>query len=229
MHGPFSADRPAATQTETSLIAGNKVLRKTYLLLSMTLLFSAVMAGIAIEMNANFVNIWLMLLVIIGFPFLLQSMRNSPFAIVITFAYTGFIGWYLGPILNMYIKNFTNGSELIMMALGATGIIFLVLSTIALKPSRDFSHWGKFLGIGVIVAIVAMVVNMFFIQLPMLQMGISLIFAFISGGYIMYITNQIIQGGETSYVMATVVIFVSLVNIFLFLLQFLGMFGGNRN
>lgn len=211
----------------SSVLAENKVLRNTYLLLSMTLIFSAIMAGVAMSMNAGFVNIWLMIIVMIGFPFLLQATCNSIAALPLTFAYTGFIGWYLGPILNMYIKNFSNGSELILMALGSTGLIFLILSAISLNPSRNFSHWGRFLMIGIIVAFVASLVNIFFMHLPMLQIGISLVFAFISGGYIMYMTNMIVHGGETNYVVATVVIFISLVNIFLTLLQVLAMFGGN--
>lgn len=210
-------------------LAVNKVLRNTYILLSLTLLFSAFTSGIAIVYNASFVNLWLALAVILGFPFLLQAFRNSPFALVLTFAYTGFMGWYIGPLLNFYIQNFSNGSELIMLALGATGLIFLILSTIAMRTSKDYSGWGRFLFIGVIVAIIAFFANFFFFKLPAFQLGISVIFSFISGAYIMYQTNQIVRGGETNYVIATVVLYVSLVNIFLTLLQILGMFGGNRN
>ena len=227
MNKLFSAQNLAAQKS--GVIANNKVLRNTYLLLSMTLIFSAITAGIAIATDAVFVNIWLALIVIIGFPFLLNAFRNSPIAILLTFAYTGFIGWYIGPVLNFYIKNFSNGPQLIMLALGSTGLIFLILSSIALKPTRNFSHWGRFLFIGIMVAFIAALVNIFLLHLPMLQLGISVIFALISGGYIMYMTNAIIHGGETNYVVATVVIFVSLINIFLTLLQLLAMFGGNRN
>jgi modulator of FtsH protease len=212
-----------------STLATNKVLRNTYLLLSLTLLFSALTAWISIVENAGFVNIWLMLIVMIGFPFLLQAMRNSPFALVLTFAYTGFIGWYLGPILNLYIQNFSNGSELIMMALGATGAIFLVLSTLSLNTSKDYSGWGRFLTVGILIAFVASLLNIFFFKLPMLQLAVSVVFAFISGGFIMYQTNMIVRGGETNYITATVMLYISLINIFLTLLQILGMFGGNRN
>ena len=224
--GPFKV---ANTGQRTSVLANNKVLRNTYLLLAMTLIFSAITAGISIVANAGFVNIWLALVVIIGFPFLLNAFRNSPVAIILTFAYTGFIGWYIGPVLNFYIKTFSNGSELIMLALGSTGLIFLILSAIAMRPTANYAHWGRFLFIGVIVAFIAALVNMFFLHLPMLQLGISVIFSLISGGYIMYMTNAIVRGGETNYVVATVVIFVSLINIFMTLLQLLAMFGGNRN
>jgi modulator of FtsH protease len=147
---------------------------------------------------------------------------------VLTFAYTGFIGWYLGPILNMYIHNFSNGGQLIMMALGSTGLIFLILSAIAMNPNRDFTSMGTFLMVGVIMAVIAMVVNLF-LHLPALQLAISVVFALISGGFIMYETNQIIRGGETNYLVATVTLYVSIINIFLTLLQLLGMFSGNRD
>ena len=220
---------PSTFQNTTNSLATNKVLRNTYAMLSMTLLFSALMSGLAIFSNAGFVNIWLTLIVIIGFPFLLRAVQNSPWAIVLTFAYTGFIGWMIGPILNMYINNFSNGPELIMMALGSTGLIFLGLSAIAMNPSKDFSSWGRFLAIGIIVAFVASLVNIFLLHMPALQMALSVVFALVSGGYIMYTTNAIIHGGERNYIVATVILYVSLVNIFLTLLQLLGMFAGNRN
>lgn len=213
----------------TGSVAVNKVLRNTYILLSLTLLFSAFMSGVAIVYNAGFVNIWVALIVMIGFPFLLQAVKDSPIALVLTFGYTGFIGWYIGPILNFYISNFSNGSELIALALGGTGLIFLVLSALSMNPSKDYSGWGRFLMVGVIIAFVASLLNVFFFKLPMIQLAVSVIFSFISGGYIMYQTNAIVRGGERNYVVATVVLYVSLVNIFLTLLQILGMFGGNRN
>ncbi|MDF2940383.1 MAG: hypothetical protein K0R66_1025 [Gammaproteobacteria bacterium] len=210
-----------------SVLATNTVLRNTYLLLSLTLIFSACTAGLSIFYNAGFVNIWLALAIFIGFPFILNMTKDSPLAIVLTFAYTGFVGWYIGPILNLYINEFSNGSELIMTALGSTGLIFLVLSAIGMSAKRDFSSWGKFLFVGVIVAMVAAIANIF-LKMPALYLGVSVIFALISGAYIMYQTNMIVRGGETNYVTATVVLYVSLVNIFLTLLQILGMFGGDR-
>jgi modulator of FtsH protease len=115
-----------------------------------------------------------------------------------------------------------------MMALGATGAIFLGLSAIALNPKRDFSKLGSFLGIGALIALVAIVVNLF-LQMPALYLALSVIIAFISGGFILWQTNQIVRGGETNYIVATVTIYVSILNIFLTILQFLGMFSGNRN
>ena len=148
--------------------------------------------------------------------------------IVLTFALTGFLGFTIGPILNFYMTTFSNGSELIMMALGSTALIFFGLSAIALNPNRNFSKMGTFLGIGAIVALVAIVANLF-LQIPALALAISVIVALISGALIMYQTNAIVRGGETNYIMATVTIYISILNIFLTILQFLGMFAGNRN
>ena len=142
MFNSQSTVQSAASELATTT---NRVLRNTYLLLSLTLIFSAITAGIAVLQNAPAMNIWLSLVVMLGFPFLLQATRNSVWGLVFTFAYTGFIGWMIGPILNFYLTEFTNGAQLIMMAAGSTGLIFLTLSAIAMSPSRDFSSWGKFL------------------------------------------------------------------------------------
>lgn len=219
----------AYTRTVSPTIATNKVLRNTYLLLSLTLLFSAFTAGLSILKDANSPGLFLTLVVIIGMPFLLQRVKNGPWGLVLTFAYTGFMGWMIGPVLNLYITNFSNGSQLILLAFGSTGLIFLALSAIALRTTRDVASWGKFLSIGMIIAFVAMLVNVFFLKLPVLQLGISVIFSIICGGFILYETNQIVRGGETNYIVATVTLYVSLLNIFLTLLQLFGLFGGNRN
>ncbi|WP_395947173.1 Bax inhibitor-1/YccA family protein [Caedibacter taeniospiralis] len=212
----------------SSVIQSNKVLRNTYLLLSLTLIFSSLTAGWSMMVAAPVINPILTLVIYFGLLFGVQATRNSPMGLVLTFALTGFLGWTLGPILNHYITSFSNGSELIMMALGATGAIFLGLSAIALNPKRDFSKLGSFLGIGALIALVAIVVNLF-LQMPALYLALSVIIAFISGGFILWQTNQIVRGGETNYIVATVTIYVSILNIFLTILQFLGMFSGNRN
>ena len=149
--------------------------------------------------------------------------------LLMTFIFTGFVGWTLGPILNMYIHNFSNGADLIMMALGGTGLIFLGLSAFAMNPARDFSHWGRFLLIGIVFAVIASLVNIFLLHLPAFQIALSVIFALISGGLILFQTNMIIRGGERNYISATVTLYISILNIFLTLLQLLGMFGGDRN
>ncbi len=215
-------------QRGTSIVQTNKVLRNTYLLLSLTLIFSAVTAGWSMMIAAPVLNPFLTLFIYLGLLFGVQMTRNSPMGLVLTFALTGFLGWTLGPILNFYITSFSNGSELIMIALGSTGAIFLGLSAIALNPKRDFSRLGSFLGIGALIALVAIIVNLF-LQMPALYLALSVIIAFISGGLILWQTNQIVRGGETNYIVATVTIYVSILNIFLTILQFLGIFSGNRN
>ena len=213
-----------------SVLATNKVLRNTYLLLSLTILFSAFMALFAMSSNINLMSHPILFLVgYFALLFGVQACRNNGFGIILTFALTGLLGFSLGPILNFYIKTFSNGSELIGMAFGSTGLIFLGLSAFSMNPDKNFMSWGKGLFIGMMVVFITSLLNMFFFKLPMLQMALSLVFAFISGGIIMYQTNMIVRGGETSYISATVTLYVSLFNIFITLLQIFGMLGGNRD
>lgn len=194
----------------------------------MTLLFSALMAFVAMSSGAAVLNPILMLVVYIGLLFGINATKNSPMGIVLTFALTGLLGYSLGPILNHYIQAFSNGAELIMMAFGTTGLIFLGLSVVAMSPARNFNRVGTFCAIGAIVAIVALVLNIF-LQIPALGFVISLVFAFISGGFILWQTNAIVRGEETNYILATVNIYVSLFNIFVTLLQIFGAVAGDRD
>lgn len=214
--------------SQESALRANKVLRNTYWLLSMTLLFSALMAFVAMSSGAAVLNPILMLVVYIGLLFGINATKNSPMGIVLTFALTGLLGYSLGPILNHYIQAFSNGAELIMMAFSTTGLIFLGLSVVAMSPARNFNRVGTFCAIGAIVAIVALVLNIF-LQIPALGFVISLVFAFISGGFILWQTNAIVRGEETNYILATVNIYVSLFNIFVTLLQIFGAVAGDRD
>jgi modulator of FtsH protease len=216
------------SQSVSSSLEVNRVLRNTYFMLSLTLLCSALFAGLAMAMNASFLNPIVFLIVAIGFPFALGALRNSGWGILLTFAYTAFMGWMIGPLLNAYIHQFTNGSQLVMMALGGTGLIFLGLSAIALNPARNFFKLGPFVFVGAIVALVLMVIGLF-IHAPALQVAVSVIFALVSGAMILFETNSIVHGGERNYLIATVNLYVSIINIFLTLLQLLSLFGGNRN
>lgn len=204
-----------------SALEMNKVLRNTYALLSMTLLFSAAMAGVSMALNWPHPGIVITLVGYFGLLFLTTKLRNSAWGILSVFALTGFMGITLGPILNMYLYRFGNGSEIIMMALGGTGVIFLAMSGLALTSKRDFSFMGKFLAIGILVAFLAAIGNIFF-QIPALSLAVSAMFVMLSAGIILFQTQQIIQGGETNYIMATVTLFVSLYNIFISLLNLLG-------
>lgn len=212
--------RTGAVQV-SSAIEINKVLRNTYALLSMTLLFSAVMTGISMANNWPHPGIMITLGGYFGLLFLTTKLRNSSWGILSVFALTGFMGVTLGPIINMYLYRYGNGSEIVMMALGGTGVIFLAMSGLALTSKRDFSFMGKFLMIGILVAFLAAIGNLFF-QLPALGLAVSSMFVLLMAGLILYQTQQIIRGGETNYIMATVTLFVSLFNLFTSLLHILG-------
>ncbi len=199
----------------------NKVLRNTYSLLSMTLLFSAVMAGVAMVFNWPYPGLIVTLVGYFGLLFLTSRLRNSAWGILSVFALTGFMGVTLGPIINMYLYRFGNGSEIVMMALGGTGVVFLAMSGLALTSKRDFSFMGKFLAIGILVAFLAALGNLFF-QLPALGLAVSSMFVLLMAGLILFQTQQIVLGGETNYIMATVTLFVSVFNLFTSLLHLLG-------
>jgi modulator of FtsH protease len=199
----------------------NRVLRNTYALLSMTLLFSAVMAGISMALNWPHPGFVLTLVGYFGLLFLTTKLRNSAWGILSVFALTGFMGATLGPIINAYTVQFANGTDIVIMALGGTGVIFLAMSGLALTSKRDFSFMGKFLSIGILAAFLAMIGNFFFNFQP-LALAISTMFLVLSSGLILYQTQQIVKGGETNYIMATVGLFVYIFNIFTTLLHLLG-------
>ncbi|MEN9450619.1 MAG: inner membrane protein yccA [Pseudomonadota bacterium] len=211
-----------------SVLATNTVLRQTYILLGLTLIFSAITAGIAMLTNAPPLNPFVTLIGYFGLLFLTNFTRNSAWGLFSVFSLTGFMGYTLGPILNHYIHGFTNGHELIMMSLGATGLIFFSLSAYALTTKKDFSFMTSFLIVGMIVAFLASIGTLFF-HIPALMLTLSAVFILLSSGIILLQTSQIIHGGETNYIMATVTLYVSLYNIFLSLLNLLGAFSGNRD
>ena len=213
--------RTATISQPMSAVAMNKVLRNTYALLSMTLLFSAVMAGVSMALNWPYPGPMIVLIGYFGLLFLTTKLRNSPWGIASVFALTGFMGVTLGPIINMYLYRFGNGSEIVMMALGGTGVIFLAMSGLALTTKRDYSFMGKFLFIGILVAFIAALGNLFF-QLPALGLAVSSMFVMLMAGLILFQTQQIVKGGETNYIMATVTLFVSVFNLFTSLLHILG-------
>jgi len=212
-------------QQKESVLATNKVLRNTYLLLSMTFFFSAFCAYAAFTYGAGPLNPLVMIVGAYGLMFLTQALRNSPLGLVSVFAFTGFMGYTLGPLLSFYIANFSNGPELVTTALGGTGVIFFGLSGYALTTRKDFSFLGGFLFIAIMVALLAMIAGIF-IQLPVLNLMISAAFVLISSGLILFQTSEIIHGGETNYISATVTLFVSIYNLFVSLLQLLGAFSG---
>jgi len=221
----------AITHSGESVLETNKVLRNTYLLLGATLSFSAVCAMLAmaanVQMPSGFGGIILFLVGAYGLLFLTQALRNSVWGLVSCFAFTGFMGYTLGPLLNAYIANFHNGAEMIMTALGGTGLIFFGLSAYVLTTRKNFSFLSGFLTIGIFVLLIAMVANIF-LKMPALQMVISACFTLFASAMILWQTSEIINGGERNYVMATISLFVSIYNLFISLLQLLSIFSGDR-
>lgn len=204
-----------------SALTTNKVLRNTYLLLGATLAFSAVMAGVSMALNVPHFGL-LTILVYFGLLFAVHKTQNSGWGVLWTFALTGFLGLTLGPILNMYLTMLPNGSQIVMTALGTTAVAFLGLSAYAVTSKRDFSFMGGFLAIGAIGAFVLGLVAIFF-NMPTLSLVVSGLFLIVSGGLMLYQTSEIVRGGETNYITATVTLYVSIYNMFLSLLHLLGM------
>lgn len=213
--------------TYASALSTHTVLRKTYLLLSLTLLFSALMAGAAMITNAPPLH-WLIQIVgMFGLLFLTMSLRDSKWGIVSIFAFTGFTGYTLGPVLNAYLAQFSNGSQLILTALGSTGLIFAALSGYVLTTKKDFQFLGGFLFAALLGAILVSLIGALF-QLPMMQIVVSGACVIIFSAYILFNTSQILHGGETNYIMATISLYLDILNLFLSLLRILSYFAGNN-
>ncbi|MGE3317784.1 MAG: Bax inhibitor-1/YccA family protein [Candidatus Berkiella sp.] len=224
----FQQPSTAVTRTRSeSILQTNSVIRNTYILLGSSLLFSAAMAGVAMATNAPSLGLFSLLLYF-GLLFFINATRNSVWGIVGVFALTGVMGYTLGPMLNYYMHTFVNGHQLIMTALGGTGVIFFGLSGYALTSRKDFSYMGGFIMSGAIILMLAVLVQIFF-PMPVLQLALSAGFMLFSSAIILFETSAIIHGGETNYIMATVSIFVALYNLFISLLNILSMFSGNRD
>jgi modulator of FtsH protease len=218
-------DRPqtvTARAAQPSALATNSVLRNTYILLAATLLFSAATAGIAMATNMPPLGL-MSLLVYFALLFGVYKTRNSAMGLVLVFALTGFLGLTLGPLLNLYMTALPNGSQLVMTAFGITGVSFLGLSAYAIRSGRDFSFMGGFLTVGILGAFLLGLVAYFF-NLPTLSLAVSGMFVLAMGGLILFQTSEIVRGGETNYIMATVTLYVSLYNLFTSLLHLLGAF-----
>ena len=210
--------------TSTSRVfEADKVLKNTYALLAMTLAFSAVCAGVAMAINMPYLGLWT-LLPYIGLLFAVEKTKNSGLGIVFVFALTGWLGLSIGPIINAYLS--TVGMEPVLMALGGTSLIFFGLSGYTLVTRKDFSFLTGFIMTGLLVAFIAGIASAIF-NLGPLSLAVSCAFIFLSSMLIMWQTSQIIHGGETNYISATVTLFVSIYNIFLSLLSILGMFSSD--
>lgn len=198
----------------------NKVLRNTYSLLAMTLALSAFTCYVSMAMNVQRLPFWVLIIGMYGLMFLTVKLRNSAWGLLSIFAFTGFLGFTLAPTLNMYMQ-LPNGGNIIMSALGLTAFAFFGLSAFVLITRKDMSFLGSFLTVGFFVLLGAMVLS-FFLQIPGLYLAISAGFVLFSSAAILYQTSEIINGGETNYIMATISLFVSIYNIFLSLLTIFG-------
>ena len=205
--------------TSTALSSDvTKVLRNTYALLALTIAFSAITAGVAMAIEAPFMGLW-MLLPYFLFLWLTEKNKNSAMGLVWVFALTGWLGFSLGPILNYYLA--TSGSNIILMALGGTAMIFFGCSGYVLATRKDLSFMTGFLMTGIIVAFVAGIANVF-LQIQGLALAVSSVFLLVCSGLIMWQTSAIIHGGERNYISATVTLYVMLYNVFTSLLHLIG-------
>jgi len=215
----------SVASAEQSSLVTNKLIKNTFSLLAMTLIFSAVTAGLSMTFNWPHPGIILTLVGFYGLLFLTTKTANSGWGIISVFALTGFMGLTIGPIISSYTQMFSNGNELVMMAMGGTGTIFLGLSGYALTSRKDFSFMGGFLMVGVLIAFLAGIGAIIF-SIPALSLAVSAMFILLMSGMILYQVSSMVHGGETNYVLATVSLYVSIYNLFLSLLHLLGAFAG---
>jgi modulator of FtsH protease len=214
------------SRSQSAIFATNRVIRNTYMLLSMTLLFSALAAGVSIALNLPHPGMLLTLLGYFGFLFLTSRFRNHSLGLVFVFALTGFMGLTLGPIINAFLAT-ANGGQIVMMAMGTTGLTFLALSAFVLTTRKDFSFMGGFLMVGILVAFLAGLGAVLF-EIPVLSLAVSSMFVLLMAGLILYETSNIVHDGETNYIMATVTLFVAIFNLFTSLLHLFGFMSGDE-
>ena len=212
----------ANTSTGVSELETSKVLRNTYALLAMTLAFSAVVAGISMAMNAPYLGLWT-LLPYFACLFMVEKTKNSAAGLFWVFALTGWLGFTLAPLLNAVLG--TSGAEPIVLALGGTALIFFSLSGYVLITRKDLSFMTGFLMTGILVAFIAGIANVF-LNIQGLGLAVSCMFLVLSSGLIMWQTSQIIHGGETNYIRATVGLYLNIFNLFIHLLHLIAVFTG---
>lgn len=211
--------RTIQTQSQASVLATNKVLRNTYMLLAMTLAFSAIVAAAVVTLNLPAPGFIITLVGVYGLMYLTEKNRNNSMGILFVFLFTGFLGYTVGPLINRYIG--AGMGDIVVMAFAGTAFTFFALSAYVLTTKKDMSFLNGMMMAGFVVLVVAMIGNIF-LQIPALSLAISAMFILFSSAAILMQTSSIIHGGETSYISATVTIFLSLYNIFVSLLQILG-------
>ncbi|MGE0624578.1 MAG: Bax inhibitor-1/YccA family protein [Pseudomonadales bacterium] len=219
-HPAATVARPAARPGVGTGVEINRVLRNTYLLLGMTLAFSAAMAAFAMAIDAPYLGLWT-LLGWAGLLFLVYKTANSAWGIASVFAFTGFLGFTIGPVIEMFLS-MPNGGQVVTMALGSTAVAFVGLSAIALVTRKDFSFMGNFLMVGALV-LFAVVMLSWFLDLSAFYGAIGAAVVLLMSGMILYQTSAIIHGGETNYILATTTLYMSIWNMFQWLLILFGM------
>ncbi|MBE1301127.1 MAG: BAX inhibitor (BI)-1/YccA family protein [Alteromonadaceae bacterium] len=216
-------ERTVYSASSTSVLETNKVLRNTYMLLGLTLMFSALCAGITMAMGISSMTALFMTIGAFITLFVLNKKAETASGLAWIFVFTGLMGGSLGPMLSMY-ASIPGGPDLIMQALGGTALIFFSLSAYVLTTKKDFSFLGGFLFIGLIVAVIASIANIF-MGIPALSLAVSAAIIFIMSGLILFDTSRIIHGGETNYIRATVSLYLNIYNIVVHLLHLLGVMG----
>jgi modulator of FtsH protease len=204
-----------------STLATHKVLRNTYLLLSATLAFSAIIAGVSFALNLPYLGPWVTLIGYFALLFAVHKTADSAWGLLSVFALTGFMGYTLGPIISLYVRAIPDGHSVVMTAFGITAVTFLALSAYAIRSGRRFSFMGGFLTVGILTAFLLAIVAIVF-SMPALSLAVSGMFVLLMAGLILYETGEIIHGGETNYIHATVTLYVSIYNLFTSLLHLLG-------
>ena len=216
--------RIVVNSQEESLLSTHKVLRNTYFLLGLTMAFSAVVAYISMSLNLPYPNLIVLLVGFYGLLFVTNRLANSAWGILAAFAFTGFMGYTIGPILNMYVAR--GMEDLIMLAFAGTAIVFFACSAYVLTTKKDMSFLSTAIFSLFLVLLLGIVASFFF-QIPALAVGISALFVVFSTMTILYETSNIIHGGETNYIRATVSIYVSIYNLFISLLRLLSIFSSD--
>jgi len=219
--------------TQALPAGAHKVLRNTYMMLGLTMVPTVIGALIGMSMNFSWMaaspimSSLIMLAVMFGLFFAISANRNNSFGVVLLFGLTFFMGLMLGPILQVAL-NLRNGGQLVGLAAGGTGLIFMTLAGIGATTKKDFSFMGNFLLVGLILLIVASLANLFF-QVPAASLAISAVAVLLFSGFILYDVNRIVRGGETNYIMATLSLYISIYQLFVNLLQLLMAFMGERD
>ena len=214
------------SQSKQASFANSRIICNTYLLLTLTLLTSTITGAIAMSTGAQPVNWILMLAIFIGMPFVINRFRNSVWGLVLTFVFTAFMGYVLGPILSLYLA-LNNGPQIVTLAFGTTAAIFVGLSAYTFATKKDFSYMRSFLFTGLIIVLVAIIANLF-LAIPLLSLTISSVAVLLMSGLILYDTSRMIHDGETNYIMMTVSLYANIYVLFVHLLNLFSVMHGNE-